>query len=134
MAHFAELDSENIVKRVLVIHNNEAPTEEAGINFLKNLYGSSTTWKQTSYNTFGGVHYTDGNRTVPSEDQSKALRKNYAGINFTYNEEKDAFIGPQPYPSWILNESTCLWKAPIDMPDDGNSYIWNEENQNWEAQ
>ena len=59
---------------------------------------------------------------------------NYAGVNFTYNEEKDAFIAPQPYPSWTLNESTCLWKAPIDMPDDGNSYIWNEENQNWEAQ
>jgi hypothetical protein len=78
--------------------------------------------------------YKDGSYTVSSEDQSKALRKNYAGINFTYNEEKDAFIAPQPYPSWILNESTCLWKAPIDMPDDGNSYIWNEENQNWEAQ
>ncbi len=134
MANFAELDSENIVKRVIVIHNNEAPTEEAGINFLKNLYGSSTIWKQTSYNTFGGIHYKDGSYTVYSEDQSKALRKNYAGINFTYNEKKDAFIAPQPYPSWILNESTCLWKAPIDMPDDGNSYIWNEENQNWEAQ
>ena len=134
MANFAELDSNNVVKRVVVIHNNESPTEEAGINFLKNLYGADTNWKQTSYNTFGGVHYTDGSYSVPSEDQSKALRKNYAVINFTYNEEKDAFIAPQPYPSWILNESTCLWKAPIDMPDDGNSYIWNEENQNWEAQ
>ena len=137
MANFAELDSNNVVKRVVVIHNNESPTEEAGINFLKNLYGADTNWKQTSYNTFGGVHYTDGSYTVPSEDQSKAFRMNYAGVNFTYNEEKDAFILPQPFPSWTLNESTCQWEAPIAYPgvwgsDVEGKYVWNEETQSWD--
>ena len=88
MANFAELDSNNVVKRVVVIHNNESPTEEAGINFLKNLYGADTNWKQTSYNTFGGVHYTDGSYSVPSEDQSKAFRMNYAGVNLLMMKKK----------------------------------------------
>ena len=137
MANFAELDSENVVKRVIVIHNNEAPTEEAGINFLKNLYGADTNWKQTSYNTFGGIHYKDGSYNEPSEDQSKAFRKNYASINFTYDVDKDAFIAPQPFPSWTLNESTCQWEAPIAYPgvwgsDVEGKYVWNEETQSWD--
>jgi len=92
-------------------------------------------YKQTSYNTYGGVHYTtddDGNR-IPSEDQSKALRKNYAGIGFTYDADRDAFIPPKPYDSWVLDEDTCLWVAPIPMPEDGEAYTWDEDAGDWVA-
>ena len=85
-------------------------------------------WKQTSYNTRGGVHYTDG---VPSEDQRKALRKNYAGIGFSYDPERDAFIPPKPFESWVLNEDTCLWEAPVAYPEDGETYTWDEESTSW---
>jgi len=85
-------------------------------------------YKQTSYNTRGGVHYTDGE---PSADQTKALRKNYAGIGFTYDEARDAFIPPKPFDSWVLDEDTCLWVAPIPMPD--GDYVWDEDAGDWVA-
>lgn len=87
-------------------------------------------WIQTSYNTWGGVHYKNGT-DIPSDDQSKALRKNYAGIGFTYDHVKDAFIPPQTYPSWTLNEDTCLWEAPVAMPKDDKFYRWDESQLNW---
>jgi len=91
-------------------------------------------YKQTSYNTRGGVHYTDG---VPSADQSKAFRKNYAGLGYTYDAGRDAFIPQKPYASWVLNETTCLWDAPVAMPEDAGTgeppkrYTWDEETTNW---
>ena len=88
--------------------------------------GTPGEWVQTSYNTVGGVHYQpDG---TPSEDQSKALRKNFAGIGFTYDSDRDAFIPPQPYDSWVLNEDTCLWECSVAYPDDGLVYEWNEDD------
>jgi len=88
-------------------------------------------WVQTSYNTVGGVHYKqDG---TPSEDQSKALRKNFAGIGFTYDSDKDAFIPPKPYPSWTLNDTTCLWECSVDYPTDGQVYSWNEDDLSWDV-
>ena len=122
MAHFAKLNNDNIVIDVQSVHNDTATDEAAGITFLNNLYGTSDTWKQTSYNTKGGVHLLGG---TPS-------RKNYAGIGDTYDQTRDAFIPPKPYSSWTLNETTCLWDAPVAMPDDGKYYIWNEDNTNWE--
>tara|TARA_R100001443_G_C3233695_1_gene149025 strand:+ start:114 stop:491 length:378 start_codon:yes stop_codon:yes gene_type:complete len=122
MAHFAKLNNDNIVIDVQAVHNNTATDESAGITFLNNLYGTSDTWKQTSYNTKGGVHLLGGT----------PLRKNYAGIGYTYDEDKDAFIPPKDYPSWTLNETTCLWEAPIARPDDGKYYEWNEDTTSWE--
>jgi hypothetical protein len=122
MAHFAKLNNDNIVIDVQSVHNNTATDESAGITFLNNLYGTSDTWKQTSYNTKGGVHLLGGT----------PLRKNYAGIGYTYDEDKDAFIPPKDYPSWTLNETTCLWEAPIARPDDGKYYEWNEDTTSWE--
>lgn len=93
---------------------------------------SPGTWIQTSYNTRGGIYYTPNtNPPVPDPDQSKALRKNYAGIGFSYYESIDAFVPPQPYPSWDLNTTTGLWQAPIPMPEDGQLYIWDEQQLNW---
>jgi hypothetical protein len=89
------------------------------------------TWIQTSYNTRGGVHFQPDSN-IPSQDQSKALRKNYAGIGFIYDENLDAFYEPQPYPSWILNTESCLWEAPVSYPIDGKPYKWNEAIQDWE--
>jgi len=91
-------------------------------------------WIQTSYNTYGGVHYNPSSNE-PSDDQTKALRKNYAGLGYTYDRERDAFIPPQSFPSWTLNEDTCLWEAPVPMPTDapaGTYYVWNEDDQQWE--
>ena len=85
-------------------------------------------YKQTSYNTSGGVHYTDGK---PSKDQSKAVRKNFAGIGFSYDPERDAFIPAKPYESWTLDEATCLWRSPIPRPDDEGVYTWDEETTSW---
>jgi hypothetical protein len=124
MAHFAKLNNDNIVIDVQSVHNDTATDEAAGITFLNNLYGTSDTWKQTSYNTKGNVHKLGGT----------PLRKNYAGIGFTYDEDKDAFIPPKDYPSWTLNETTCLWDAPVAMPDDGKYYIWNEDTTSWDLQ
>ena len=110
MAHFAKLNSENVVGQVVVVHNNDAPDEAAGIAFLNRLFGEAT-WKQTSYN---------GN-----------IRKNYAGIGYTYDSQRDAFISPQPYPSWTLVEATCQWTAPVAMPTDGKRYSWDEATLSW---
>ena len=100
MSHFAKLDENNLVIFVTVGRQEDDGLEEELNARTGDVY------RQTSYNTHGGVHYTDGE---PSEDQSKALRYNYAGIGFTYDENRDAFIPPQPYPSWVLDEATCLW-------------------------
>mgnify|MGYP003123271106 FL=1 len=122
MAHFAKLGVGNIVERVAVVSNDIATTEQAGMNFLNNLYNTRDVWKQTSYNTQGGVHALGGT----------PFRKNYANKGYTYDQEKDAFIPPKPYASWTLNESTCLWDPPVDYPDDGNRYDWNETTKQWD--
>ena len=88
-------------------------------------------WIQTSYNTRGGVHYQADSNT-PSADQSKALRKNYAGVGYSYDAAKDAFIPPQPFASWVLDDATCLWNPPVAMPADGKPYAWNEATQSWD--
>jgi hypothetical protein len=127
MAHFAKLGKGNIVERVEVVSNNIATTEQAGMDFLNNLYKSRDVWKQTSYNN--------------------TIRKNFAGIGFTYDQTRDAFIPPKPFNSWKLVEETCQWKAPVDYPEtytqnliseiDGvtpekDRYYWNENKRNWE--
>jgi len=128
MASFAKLNN-NIVERVesvvnqVITNSNGIEEEQLGINFLKTLYNESeAVWKKTSYNTNGGVHTLGGT----------PFRKNHAGIGYTYDEDRDAFIPPKPYNSWILNEQTCLWDAPVAIPEDGNMYKWNEEILNWE--
>tara|TARA_R110002049_G_scaffold290703_1_gene474273 strand:+ start:17 stop:394 length:378 start_codon:yes stop_codon:yes gene_type:complete len=122
MAHFCKLGKGNKVITIEVVNNDSAPNEQAGIDFLNNLYGTNDIWKQTSYNTIGGVHLLGGT----------PFRKNYAGIDFKYNEVKDAFIPPRPFNSWTLNEETCLWDAPVSYPTDGQRYKWNENNQSWD--
>ena len=116
MAHFAKLDENNVVIEVIVTDNN-APNE--GLDWLQERLGG--TWVQTSYNTYGGVHLSEG----------EPFRKNFAGIGFSYDEEKDAFIPPKPYDSWVIDEETCLWEAPIPYPTDEKSYEWNESIVNW---
>ena len=122
MAHFAKLGVGNIIKKVEVVSNDIATTEQAGVDFLNNLYNTRDVWKQTSYNTYGGVHLLGGT----------PFRKNFAGVGYKYDQTKDAFIPPQPFNSWTLNETTCLWEAPVDYPTDGQRYNWNEENQTWD--
>jgi hypothetical protein len=134
MATFAELDINNKVLRVIAVHNNELlengiESEQKGIQFLKSLYGENTIWKQTSYNTRGGKHYNTDNTL--SLDQTKAFRKNHAGIDGIYDETRNAFISAKPYNSWTLNEETCLWESPIPYPQDGEPYYWNEETLSW---
>ena len=96
------------------------------------MYKRQGQWIKTSYNTRGGKHY-DPETGELSADQTKALRKNYAGIGFTYDAAKDAFIPPKPFNSWLLDEDTCLWNAPVAYPDDGGLYVWNEETTSWDA-
>jgi len=122
MAHFTKLGIGNIVLTVEVVSNDIALTEQAGIDFLNNLYGTNDVWKQTSYNTIGGEHKIG----------ETPFRKNHAGIGYKYDQYKDAFIAPKPFNSWILNEDTCLWEAPVAKPDDDNMYTWNESILNWE--
>jgi hypothetical protein len=123
MAHFAKLGVGNIVEQVIVVSNDVATTEQAGIEFLRKLYNNQhIPVIQTSYNTFGGVHLSGGT----------PLRKNFAGIGYQYDQTRDAFIPKKPYNSWILNEQTCLWESPVVKPNDGNMYQWNEQIQNWE--
>ncbi len=122
MTHFAKLDDNNVVTFVTVGRQEDDGLEAELAARTGDVY------KQTSYNTYGGVHYTDGE---PSEDQTKALRFNYAGIGFTYDEERDAFIPPKPFESWVLDEDTCLWVAPVAYPEDGNAYTWDEESGAW---
>ena len=114
MAHFAKLEN-NVVKQVIVVSNQDIldeqgqESEEKGIAFCSNLLGG--TWKQTSYNG--------------------KIRKNYAGIGYTYDEGRDAFIAPKPFASWVLDETTCQCKAPVDMPTDDKRYSWDEETTSW---
>ena len=110
MAHFAKV-VDGVVTKVIVAEAEFFDT------FVDDSAGE---WIQTSYNTHGGQH-----------PENKPLRKNFAGIGYTYDKEKDAFIPPQPFASWILNEETCLWEAPVTYPDDGKQYIWNENILNW---
>lgn len=121
MAHFAQLDDSNLVTQIIVVNNQEIldangnESESLGVAFCKNLFGEDTTWVQTSYN---------GN-----------FRKRYAGIGYTYDAARDAFIEPQPFPSWTLDEETCGWNAPVPYPGDpldfANFHVWDEENQEW---
>jgi len=122
MAHYVVLDENNIVINGFVGKNEG----ENDIDW-EQYYNA----KRTSYNTRGGIHY-DPETNEPSADQSKAFRKNYAGLGYTYDESRDAFIPPQPYPSWTLNEETCLWDSPVPYPTDGEMYIWNEETTSWD--
>jgi len=117
MAHYAKVNN-GIVEKVIV----------AEADFFETFVDTSPgEWIQTSYNTRGGKHYgQDG-----LEDDGVALRKNYAGIGFTYDSTRDAFIEPQPYPSWVLNEVTCQWESPVPYPDDDKHYAWDEETTNW---
>ena len=116
MAYFAELNSNNVVLRVIAVDNNECldssgvEQESLGIAFCQNLLGG--VWKQTSYNS--------------------KIRKNYAGIGYTYDQSRDAFIPPQPYSSWIIDETTCQWKAPVEYPSANKFYLWDETNLKWE--
>ena len=127
MAHYAKVNN-GIVEQIIVAEADYFDT------FIDNSPGE---WIQTSYNTRGGVHY-EPNTDTPSDDQSKALRKNYAGIGYTYDSARDAFIPPKPYNSWTLNETTCWWESPVAYPSDGEVYSWNEEKyqadntQGWE--
>ena len=115
MAHFAELGEDNIVLRVIVVHNNDCKdenvneSEAAGAEFCRNLFGG--TWKQTSYNN--------------------NIRARYAGIGYTYNSSLDAYIAPKPFPSWSLNEETTEWVSPVPYPDDNKFYHWDEPSQSW---
>ena len=117
MAHFAQLDNNSVVVQIVVVHNNELldehgnEIEQKGINFCKSLFGQDTQWVQTSYNA--------------------KFRKNYACGGATYNKELDAFIHPTPYPSWVLDETTCKWQAPVLYPTDGLLYSWDELTQTW---
>jgi hypothetical protein len=116
MSRWAEIDENNIVTRVLVVDNNE-PDE--GYQWLIDNLGG--TWIKTSFNTYAGVHELGGT----------PLRKNYASVGMTYDQERDAFIRPKPFESWILNEETCLWNAPVSYPTDGKTYEWDEETTSW---
>ena len=117
MAHFAQIDANNVVLQVIVVNNSEllddnnVEQESLGIAFCQGLFGG--TWVQTSYNG--------------------TIRKNYAGAGYTYDSTRDAFYAPQPYASWTLNETTCLWEPPTAMPDDGQRYTWNEATTSWDA-
>ena len=120
MAHYAKV-TDGKVTRVIV----------AEAEFFKTFVDDSPgDWIQTSYNTRGGIHY-EPNSNTPSSDQSKALRKNYAGINWIYDEDKDMFSPPQPYPSWTIDDATGFWKAPVAYPSDGDKYDWNESTKSW---
>jgi len=122
MAHFSKIGTGNIVEQVVVVSNDIATTEQAGVEFLQKLFNNRDVWKQTSYNTRGGEHLLDGT----------PFRKNYGAVGFKYDQTRDAFIPKKPFPSWVLNETTCLWEAPVALPDTENRYTWNEENQTWD--
>jgi hypothetical protein len=131
MAHYAFLDENNTVVSVIT-----APDEIDGESNLEDFYLNlkGQTCKKTSYNTHNGVHY-DPNTGQPSSDQTKAFRKNYAGVGYTYDAVRDAFIPPKPLPSWVLNETTCNWEPPIPKPEDTETtyYYWDENIVNWVA-
>ena len=135
MAYFAKIGLNNKVIDVISVKDDVCldadgnENEQIGKEFCESLTGWPL-WVQCSYNTRDGIHYQPDSNT-PSEDQSKAFRKNYAGVGYKYDESRDAFIAPKPYNSWTLNETSCLWEAPTPYPDDGNLYIWDEENLTW---
>ena len=118
MAYFAKLGTGNIVEQVISINNavitdaNGVEQEQLGVDFINKLYNTRDVWKKTSYNN--------------------NIRKNYAGVGYTYDQQRDAFIPPKPFNSWVLNEDTCLWNAPVAYPTDGGKYSWNEQIKNWE--
>ncbi len=129
MAHFARLNKDNIVDYVVVGRDEDNGMEDRLTARTGDVY------KQTSYNTRGGVHYqADG---TPSADQSKAFRKNFAGLGYTYDAQRDAFIPPKPFNSWVLDEASCLWNAPVAMPADAGTgeppkrYTWDEATTSW---
>ena len=117
MAHFAQLNENNVVLQVIVVSNGviqDLPypeSEPVGVAFCQSLYGQDTVWKQTSYNA--------------------SFRKNYAAVGGTYNVDIDAFVDAQPYPSWVLNTDTALWEAPVPYPSDNKLYLWDEDSQSW---
>lgn len=113
MSHFAQINEHNEVVRVLVIEQDTINT---------GLFGDPSTFIQTSYNTRGGQHALNGT----------PLRKNFAGIGFKYDPVRDAFIPPKPFNSWVLNEETCIWEAPVPQPNDSSAYWWNENQKTWE--
>ena len=119
MAHFAQLSADNIVLQVIVVNNevcldaNGVEREELGVAFCKSLLGEDTVWVQTSYNA--------------------TTRKHYAGVGYTYDPALEAFIPPQPFSSWSLNEATCQWTAPVPAPEDGREYVWDETALSWTA-
>jgi hypothetical protein len=121
MGHWAKLDENNVVSKVLVADDDKH-------DWLVESFGGR--WVQTSYNTYGGVHYEPGTQN-PSSDQSKALRFNFAAIGSIYDEARDAFLPSKPFNSWVLDEGTCLWQAPIPYPNDGNNYRWDDEAIKW---
>jgi len=122
MAHYAFLNEENIVSEVIT--GKDESEKIQGLS-PEEYYGNfrGQVCKRTSYNTYAGVHVFGGT----------PLRKNFASIGYTYDKDRDAFIPPQDYPSWVLNETTCLWEAPVPMPADNNAYEWNEETQSWDS-
>ena len=140
MAAFARLNDIGEVIAVVSVNNevlldeNGNESEQKGIDFLRDLYKeSNSNWKQTSYNTNGGKYYNQVNRVfVLSPDQSKAFRKNHASIGYVYDEQRDAFIPPKIYESWILNEETCLWEPPVPCPGSLYQYRWNEGTISWD--
>lgn len=123
MTYFAKLDADNLVTFVTA-----GRAEDDGLEEELNAR-TGDVYRQTSYNTHGGIHYTDGE---PSEDQSKAFRGTYAGIGFYYDEDLDIFYPPQPYASWTLNAQTASWEPPVEYPEDENQYVWNEETTSWD--
>ena len=128
MAHFAKLNLNSIVEKVLVVNNNElldsngVESEQKGIDFLKTIFGDSTIWKQCSYNTREGIH----------RDGKTPLRKNYAGKGMTYDVTRDAFIPIKHYASFVFNETSCCWDPPVAYPSDGNRHNWNEDTVSWD--
>ena len=118
MSHWAELDKNNLVLRVTVGDNNDPNGDEGYQWLIDNLGGR---WVKTSFNTYGGVHRLSGT----------PLRKNYAGIGYTYDSVRDAFIPPKPLASWVLDEETCQWEAPVAYPTDGKNYRWDEPTVTW---
>ena len=117
MAHFARVEN-NIVTQVLVVPDSQ---QDRGNEYLSLDLGLGGSWYKTSYNTIGGVHTSGGT----------PYRKNYAGIGYTFDSNRQAFIPPKPFPSWILNEETCLWEAPTEYPTDGEVYVWDENTISW---
>lgn len=116
MAHFAQLNENNVVTQVIVVHNNDCEldgveNEVVGILFCKSIFGNDTKWKQTSFNG--------------------TIRKNFAGIGYTYDTQRNAFIPPNPFASWVLNEGTCQWEPPVPMPTEGGPYYWDEATTSW---